>query len=74
MTPQTMRDIRKNRKMSLMALATAAGSTPSWLTYIERYGHVPGPELRKRIAAALGVSEAELWPELALEAGDDGDE
>ena len=46
-----------------MGLAHVTGSTPSWLTYIEKYGHVPGPELRERIAAALNVVEDELWPE-----------
>ena len=59
-----IRTLRKSQKKTLMALAHDTGSTPAWLTYIERYGHIPGSDLRQRIAEALGVEEDDLWPEL----------
>lgn len=59
-----LRDLRRAKGITLMGLAHITGSTPSWLTYIEKYDHVPGPELRERIAAALNVAVVELWPDL----------
>ncbi len=59
-----LRKIRKEQNLTQMALARRIGSTPSWLTYIERYDYLPGPDLRERIAAALGVEVVELWPDL----------
>ena len=32
------------------------------LTMIERYGYCPGPDMRRRIAEVLGVTDAELFP------------
>jgi hypothetical protein len=32
------------------------------LSAMERWGHLPGPAVRERIAAALGVSAATIWP------------
>ena len=61
--PSNLRTVRRSKKLSLMGLAHKAGTTPSWLTFVERYAHVPGPDLRQRIAEALGVAEEELWPE-----------
>lgn len=66
-----LRTIRKQQNLTQMALARRIGSTPSWLTFVERYGHIPGPELRERIAAALEVAEADLWP--GLHTGDSTD-
>ncbi len=60
-----MRDIRKALGMSQYALAAAAGSSPPTIIYVERYGHIPGPELQQRIAAALAVTPADLWPKVA---------
>ena len=59
-----LRVLRKKKKLTLMALAAKTGSTPSWLTFVERYGHIPGPELRQRIADALGGTVTDLWPGL----------
>lgn len=66
-----LRQIRKARGMTQMALAHTTGSAPSWLSYIEAYGHIPGPDLRQRIAEALGVTEAELWSDLHVDSSTD---
>jgi transcriptional regulator with XRE-family HTH domain len=68
----TIRETRKKRGLTLMALAHEVGSSPAWLHYVERYGHVPGAELRARIAAALSVDEVELWPERGNSDSPDG--
>lgn len=66
-----VRQIRKARGLSQTALAHATGSAPSWLSYIEAYGHIPGPDLRQRIAQALGATEHELWPDLQIDGSTD---
>jgi len=47
--------------VALLALATRAGCSTQTLVAVERYGYVPVPATRKRIAAALGVSVATIW-------------
>ncbi len=59
-----VREVRRRCKLALQGLAVRAKTSPSMLIYVERYGHIPNDDLRQRIAAALGVSEQELWPEL----------
>jgi transcriptional regulator with XRE-family HTH domain len=73
MNDNHLRRKRLQRKISLMGLAQQAGTSPAWLTYIERYGHLPGPELRQRIARALEATEDEIWPELATAPDESGD-
>lgn len=62
-----LRELRLGRGMVLQELAVKAGTSPSMLVAIEKYGHLPGPDLRERIAAALGVAEGAIWPGLARE-------
>lgn len=57
-----LRSLRLEKALTLQGLAAKTHSSPSTLVFIERYGHVPGPDLRQRIADALKVNEAELWP------------
>ena len=59
-----LKELRAGQGMTLMGLAQAVGSTPTWLVYIEKYGHMPEADLRQRIASALGVGEGEVWPTL----------
>ncbi len=58
-----LRALRRSKRLTLQGLAAQVGTSPSMLTFIERYGHTPGPELRQRIAQALGVPETDLWQE-----------
>jgi len=67
-----LREIRKAKAFTLQGLAAAAKSTPATLIFVELYDHLPGPDLRNRIAEALGVGEAEIWLTLEAECGTDG--
>ena len=58
-----IRALREERHLTQEDLACKAGTTLAYLGYIERTGYRPRTSLRQRIAAALGVSEAEVWPE-----------
>lgn len=60
-------EIRMSKKMSATELAMRADTTPSYISLIERWDYVPGPNLRRRIACALGVVESDIWPELCME-------
>ncbi len=60
-----LRELRKRQHLTLMGLAKRVGMGMSTLTFIERYDHVPGPELRRRIAEAVAADETDIWPELA---------
>ena len=44
-------------------LAVQAGISPALIVAIERYGHLPGTDVRAKLAKALGVRESLLWPE-----------
>jgi len=69
---QTIAGRKPNR--AFQAAREAKGWTQSFLSVefgvsrtiisdIERYGRVPGPQLRAKLAAALDVPEWELWPQ-----------
>lgn len=45
-------------------LTQAAGVSIATIVLIERYGHLPGEDVRARIASALGVGETTLWPDV----------
>ena len=57
-----VREVRHLRGMALQELAVKAKVAPGTLTMIERYGYCPGPDMRRRIAEVLGVTDAELFP------------
>jgi transcriptional regulator with XRE-family HTH domain len=63
-----VRKFRTERGLPQYTLAVRAGISPAWLSIIERYGHIPGSDIRTRLADALGVSEEALWPMKAGEA------
>ena len=60
-----IRTLREAHHLTQEELAHAAKTTLAYVGYIERTGYRPGANLRARIAAALEVSEAEVWPEEA---------
>jgi len=68
MRANRLRELRLARRMSQLQLAAAAGTTPTLISFIERYGHVPRADLRRRLARALGVDEVDVWPEAGEEA------
>jgi transcriptional regulator with XRE-family HTH domain len=57
-----LRQFRKARGISQLRLAMATGIAPCEISRIENDWIVPYPGWRKRLARALGVSEAVLFP------------
>ena len=64
MNGNRVREFRQARGFTQIELALRSGSTVPYLGWIERHGLKPKADLRRRIAAALGGSEIEAWPEL----------
>jgi len=62
-----VREVRLRLGLAQQAVAVKSGVNTSALTMIEKYGYYPGPDVRRRIKDALGVTEAELWPGLGNE-------
>jgi len=60
----SLRAIRRRQRVSQQELTLLAGVSIATLTLVERYDHTPSPPVRAKIAAALGVSEGVIWPEL----------
>jgi transcriptional regulator with XRE-family HTH domain len=58
-----IRQLRAERNMTQAGLAVAARTTLAYVGFIERDGHMPGPDLRRRIARALDADEREVWPD-----------
>ncbi len=61
-----LRELRLRRGLALYGLGALADVSPSAICAAERWGYRPGPESRRRIAYALGVSEQDLWAEQEL--------
>ena len=64
-----LRQIRKNRGLAIAGLAAQAGASAAMICAIERWGHVPRPETRERLAQALGATVDQIWPNLPECAG-----
>lgn len=58
---RTIRQLRRDRELSQEALAAAAGIHPKHLSEIERANKDPRATTVARLAAALGMSTAELY-------------
>jgi transcriptional regulator with XRE-family HTH domain len=56
-----LRATRERQGLSLLALATRAGASPTTLYGAERYGRIPRAEVRERIATAIGVPVTAIW-------------
>ena len=55
--------IRKDKGLSQLKLSMMTGIAPGDISRIENNWLKPYPGWRKRLARALGVTEAELFPE-----------
>src|SRR4051794_37986505 len=59
-----LREARIRAGLPLRALTVLTGGIPAaTLSAAERWGYRPCADSRRRIAEALDVSEAELWPD-----------
>jgi DNA-binding XRE family transcriptional regulator len=58
-----LRTAREASGLAQYALAVMAGTSPTTVLATERYGHCPRYAVRERIARALNLSVADIWPE-----------
>jgi lambda repressor-like predicted transcriptional regulator len=58
-----LRQLRRHQGLPLYGLAVRAHVSPTIIGMVERWDYRPGPKVRQRIAAALGVAVADIWPE-----------
>jgi len=63
MLKNNLQEVRKQKGLSQLRLSFLTGIPPSDISRIENGWLKPYPGWRKRLARALGVSEAELFPE-----------
>jgi DNA-binding XRE family transcriptional regulator len=61
-------DLRQARGLAIYGLATLAKCNPTTISAIERWRYHPRSDTCRRIAAALGVEVADIWPEQEGEA------
>ncbi len=66
-----LQKVRKERGFSQLRLAMLTGIAPGDISRIENNWLVPYPGWRKRLARALGTTEAELFP--SAKGGSDGE-
>jgi DNA-binding XRE family transcriptional regulator len=64
MAENKFRQVRNVLGVPMIELAIKSRVSTATLVGIEKYGYTPGPGVRAKLAAALGVSESKLWPEL----------
>ena len=57
-----LKRFRQARGLAQYGLATLAQTSPSTIVAAERWGYVPSPVVRQRLAAALDVNERDIWP------------
>lgn len=57
-----LKSIRKSRGLVLWHLAAISKVNPSLISAIERHDYQPSREVQARLAAALSVEIAEIWP------------
>jgi len=58
-----LKTLRLGRGLAIYGLAVRAQCSPTTIGAIERWGHQPSAAVCERIAAALQVTVAEIWPE-----------
>ena len=63
MAPNNLRTIRRTKGLALWGLAARAGVSATTLSAVERWGYLPGADVRRRVAEALGVGAPDIWPE-----------
>jgi transcriptional regulator with XRE-family HTH domain len=60
--PHPLRALRWARGLAMYALAVQASVSPTIIGAVERHGYIPGPEVRQRLAQAMNVDEADIFP------------
>lgn len=60
MATRTMRQLRRERLLTIRALAAGAGVSTRTVVQVERGGQTPRPGTIRKLAAALGVEPARV--------------
>lgn len=64
MRTNRLKALRRRLEFTQAELAAAVHCSRALIICIERLKHYPTPSVRQRIAAALFVSEAAIWPDV----------
>ena len=71
MTPpvihNNLRSLRQAQGLAQYGLAALARVSPTTIQAAEKWGYLPSRPVRQRLASALGVRPADIWPDLDLE-------
>jgi DNA-binding XRE family transcriptional regulator len=71
MTPSVihnnLRSLRQAKGLAQYGLAALARVSPTTIQAAEKWGYLPSRAVRQRLASALGVRPADIWPDLELE-------
>ncbi len=62
-----LKKFRTEKGIAIWGLATEAGSSPSTISAIEKWGYIPGREVQERLAKVLEVEVKAIWPESKVE-------
>jgi transcriptional regulator with XRE-family HTH domain len=62
-----LKSLRQAQGLAQYGLAALARVSPTTIQAVEKWGHLPSRPVRKRLATALGVRPAEIWPDLEPE-------
>lgn len=57
-----LKEIRTGKGLAQAGLAVQAEVSPTVIANIERWGYKPTERVREKIARALGVTLADIWP------------
>jgi DNA-binding XRE family transcriptional regulator len=58
----SLKRVRRAHGLAQYGLAAQAGVSPTMVSAIERWNYHPTAAVCQRIAAALGVQVADIWP------------
>jgi len=61
-TNNNLKEVRQRRRIAQVGLAVLAKVSPNTVLSIERWGHVPSEPVQRKIAQALQVRVADIWP------------
>jgi DNA-binding XRE family transcriptional regulator len=57
-----LKQVRHWRDLAIYGLSALSGVSPTVISAVERWDYCPSAEVRQRIAEALSVDIAEIWP------------
>jgi DNA-binding XRE family transcriptional regulator len=57
-----LKQVRRRHDLAIYGLSALSKVSPTIISAVERWDYCPSAEVRQRIAVALGVDIAEIWP------------